>query len=313
MTLPNLNNRERLKLIALTLPLTAVISELLTAFVDIPGPCQMGPGAYLACLQDHAYPSVHVGLAFSLVYPLLGTALLPLAYLLGLLTAWLKLSTLHSWYDIGGGISVAGLSYSIAEGLVLKQKNVAYKEDERPRKVLHAAVGLLFCSMIWFLGMEAASLLLLAGTCAGILNMHLVLSGLKLPGTDLMMDKFERGGVLPGEGSLYYALGVLFAMGLLRDNPRAAVAVILILSIGDSLATIVGVTYGRHHLPWNRRKTFEGSAAFLVGAMFSLAVMPSVVIALIAASAAIMESLPLKADDNITVPVVASLLFFFLI
>jgi dolichol kinase len=87
----------------------------------------------------------------------------------------------------------------------------------------------------------------------------------------------------------------------------------MILAIGDSLATIAGVGYGRHRLPWNRRKTVEGSAAFLVGAMCSLVVLPSMATVLIAASSAIIESLPLKADDNITVPVAASLLFYFLL
>ncbi|HWQ19328.1 MAG TPA: hypothetical protein VN455_06070 [Methanotrichaceae archaeon] len=280
----------------------------MSLILSIPGPCQVGSIASV-----HAYPSLAAGSAFSFVFPLLGQVLMPLAFIAALLVSAFSIeSGLSSWYDICGGLAVSGLSYSIAEGMILKHKKAVYKEDERPRKVLHAAVGLLFCAMIWILGMDIAALLLLAGTCLGILNIHLVLSGIKIPGTDLMMDKFERGGVLPGEGSLYYALGTLFTTGLLRESPRMAVAVIIMLAIGDSLATIVGVSYGRHHLPWNRRKTFEGSAAFMVGAMCALAVLPSAMTVLIAGFAAVIESLPVKVDDNIMVPVAASLLFYFL-
>jgi len=35
-----------------------------------------------------------------------------------------------------------------------------------------------------------------------------------------------------GRGSLYNALGILFALGLLRSNPLAAVAVILMFGLG---------------------------------------------------------------------------------
>lgn len=312
LTAPDPELTTRLKLIAVTLVLTAVISEVMSQVLPISGPGQTSSA--VSCLPVHAYPSLAAGAAFSFVFPLLGQVLMPLAFIAALLASALSIeSGLSSWYDICGGVAVSGLSYSIAEGLILLHKKAVCKKDERPRKILHAAVGLFFCAMIWILGMDMASMLLLAGTSLGILNIHLVLSGLKLPGTDLMMDKFERGGVLPGEGSLYYALGTLFTLGLLRDSPRTAIAVIMILAIGDSLATIIGVGYGRHRLPWNRRKTVEGSAAFLVGAMCSLVVLPSMATVLIAASSAIIESLPLKADDNITVPVAASLLFYFLL
>jgi len=58
---------------------------------------------------------------------------------------------LHSWLDIGGGIAVAGLGYGIAEMLVIKQKNIIYREDERSRQAIYASIGLLLCLMIWFL------------------------------------------------------------------------------------------------------------------------------------------------------------------
>jgi dolichol kinase len=86
-------------------------------------------------------------------------------------------------------------------------------------------------------GIATASYFVLSGTCVGILIIHLILTGIKLPGIDKLLERLERMGVIPGEGSMYYALGVLFTLGLLRDNSVAAISVILILAIGDSLAT----------------------------------------------------------------------------
>jgi hypothetical protein len=43
-----------------------------------------------------------------------------------------------------------------------------------------------------------------------------------------LLDRFKRKGVMPGEGSMYYAFGVLFALGLLRNNSPSAISMILI-------------------------------------------------------------------------------------
>jgi dolichol kinase len=63
----------------------------------------------------------------------------------------------------------------------------------------------------------------------------------------------ERRGAIPGEGSMYYALGSLFVQGLLRENANASASVILILVIGDSLSTYIGINYGKTRRPWNNR------------------------------------------------------------
>jgi dolichol kinase len=256
---------------------------------------------------------MHASTAFSLIFPLLGHALFPLTYVIGLLVSWSRVyQGLHSWPDIGGGIAVAGLGYGIAEMLVIKQKNIIYMPDERLRQVTHASIGLLLCLMIWFLGIETTSNFVLLGTCVGILIIHLMLIGFKLPGIDKLVERLERTGVITGEGSMYYALGVLFALGLLRENSAAAISVVLILAFGDSLATYIGRYYGKHKLPWNKNKTLEGSIAFAAGAMSALLIMPVPTTILVVILATAVESLPIRLDDNITLPVATSLLFYFL-
>ena len=79
------------------------------------------------------------------------------------------------------------------------------------------------------------------------------------------------------------------------------------LAAGDSAATIFGIL-GRHPLPHNRRKTWEGSLAFFV---FSLPASLFVgwIGILLAAIAAAVESLDTPVDDNLLIPVTAILFF----
>jgi dolichol kinase len=50
--------------------------------------------------------------------------------------------------------------------------------------------------------------------------------------------------------------------------------VIFILALGNGLAIYIGTRYGRHELPWNSSKTFEGMIGFAAGAICALLVMP---------------------------------------
>ena len=104
--------------------------------------------------------------------------------------------------------------------------------------------------------------------------MHLTIIGIKIPGIEEWLKNVGREGEIPGEGALYNALGILFAIGTAERQLAAAISVILILALGDGFATYVGTNYGRHKLPWNRNKTFEGTMGFAAGAICALFAMP---------------------------------------
>jgi uncharacterized protein (TIGR00297 family) len=132
-----------------------------------------------------------------------------------------------------------------------------------------------------------------------------------------------------GETSSGYALGivlypvtVLLLLLLYWNRLEVAAAVWGILAFGDGMAGIAGPALGRSNpLPWNPRKSWAGSLAFLLfggaGAFallqwtapgryetgFALAVAAAV-----AAFAAVLESLPQGLDDNFGVPLVTSVL-----
>ena len=103
------------------------------------------------------------------------------------------------------------------------------------------------------------------------------------------------------------------ALTILVFPPGVAIASVLFLTVGDPVAEIVGVSYGR--LKILRGKTLEGTlagaaACLLAGAPLLLVDrlgldLPTLAIG--AAAAAITELLPFPIDDNFTVPLGASL------
>jgi dolichol kinase len=220
---------------------------------------------------------------------------------------------LHSLLDVGGGIAVAGFGYNFAQALIIKDKRIIDKEDESARQALHVGSNLLACLMVWLIGVEGTSYLVLAWTCVCIIMLHAAMSGIRLPKSGELERAIGRRGEILGEGSLYNALGLLFILGILRGSSEAAVAAILIFGLGDSISTYVGSKYGRHKLLWNDKKSAEGSLGFLAGGMISLFILPQPAAILATVTAATIESLPIRLNDNLTVPLAVSLIFYFLI
>ena len=96
---------------------------------------------------------------------------------------------------------------------------------------------------------------------------------------------------------------------------------------GDGLADIVGRRFGRARIPWNHQKTWMGSfGMFLGGFLLSLLILmlyvaigifsttilillPALLVISIAAT--LVETIPLRDVDNITVTLTAILLGFY--
>jgi dolichol kinase len=108
-----------------------------------------------------------------------------------------------------------------------------------------------------------------------------------------------------------FAIAVLLT--ILTVPKLAALIAIYTLAVGDPLAAIVGIRFGRHRITHNR--SLEGSFAFFA-ATVTIAVLvfrwgsggTPLSIALASASigavATICELLPLRIDDNLTIPIV---------
>lgn len=103
-----------------------------------------------------------------------------------------------------------------------------------------------------------------------------------------------------------------------------AFAAYAILGIGDAASALVGVAYGRHKLPWNRKKSFEGTGAgvaagFMAGVFMGIVplvyagmlvppLFPLVVFAG-ALAGMLAETVP-GTEDNFVVPLTAAAAMF---
>jgi dolichol kinase len=105
----------------------------------------------------------------------------------------------------------------------------------------------------------------------------------------------------------FIAIGYLFSIIFFRRE--VACLAILHVSLGDSIAAIVGQQWGKSKLPFNHDKSWLGSGAYLVATflagLFFLPWLPSLILAV---TGALIESLPFKNFDNLLIPVVISLL-----
>ncbi|MGH9348075.1 MAG: DUF92 domain-containing protein [Vicinamibacterales bacterium] len=127
-------------------------------------------------------------------------------------------------------------------------------------------------------------------------------------------------GVAPG--ILFYPFSVLLLILLFRSRLDIVATSWAILAVGDGAATIAGRRAGIRRLPWNRDKTWAGTAAFAVlgGAAAVLLcwwTQPGLSTPapawfvfgapwLAAIAAALVETIPVRLDDNLSVPFAAA-------
>jgi phosphoserine phosphatase/dolichol kinase len=108
---------------------------------------------------------------------------------------------------------------------------------------------------------------------------------------------------------LLFAAGVSLPLlvSTILGIPVIGAASVCAFLIGDSLSTIGGLLYGRHHYPFNRRKTLEGTLTGFSLAFLALLFFVTPLSALLCAViAGLIELLPLHIDDNIAVPILTA-------
>ena len=189
--------------------------------------------------------------------------------------------------------------------------------SEDARQWVHigsAGFALLLCVLTWW---QAAAL-----AATALLFNVLVLP--RVGGRRLYRPVDEaRGFPL---GILLYPLAVLLLILIFPFRLDIVAAAWAIMAFGDGAATLVGRRAGGAHWPWNPEKTVGGTVAFAVSggiAAVALALWtrPSVapeppisyeVIAptLAAVAAAMVETIPVRLDDNISVPATAAIVLW---
>lgn len=182
------------------------------------------------------------------------------------------------------------------------------------RKTVHMGTGLVALALRFLGPFWAAA----AALAALLMNLFLLP---RIGGRRLWRDhELASGG---SAGIVLYPLAVLLLVLVFWRRLEVAAASWGILAFGDGMASIVGMTLGRRKLRWNPRKSWAGSAAYVLfgtaaaaGLLvwtapgrydWSFAVAVGAAAALFAAA---LESLPQGLDDNLGVPLVTGLFLF---
>ncbi|GEM_PF-200475 len=206
---------------------------------------------------------------------------------------------------------------------------------ELRRKVLHVMVAVVAVPAILLLPFG----LVVAAALAGIVVITLVWAvdrryikpDARLPRLHAPLQKILRATRRPGEDFpwspvLYTAALVLIGLAHVWWGLSWAIAfaAFAILGLGDAASALVGVAYGRRRLPWNRKKSWEGTGAgFVAGALAGLVmaaipfafkgvVVPPPFFAVVlagAAAGALAETIP-RVEDNLVVPLASAATMF---
>lgn len=211
--------------------------------------------------------------------------------------------------------------------------------SETRRQIVHIAMA-AFALLLPYLTWPQA-----AGLAGAALVFNAIALGRVAPAIIRETDK--RG---MRAGVLYYPLSILGLILIFRQHLHFVAAAWGVMAFGDGFATLIGKSLGGPALPWNREKTWSGLFAFVVcgaiGAValsywfWIIAASPSIIGSRIipvnerelgmlagipphwnftfwapiaaAVVAGLVETLPIKLDDNISVPATAGAAMWFL-
>ena len=179
---------------------------------------------------------------------------------------------------------------------------------ELNRQLFHIVLGIALLIILLYFGRLKTIYFLSGVLFVGFFLINLVIRGIRIPIATWFVETFERkDAFLPGYGSAWYVTGLLLSC-LLIPNVDQLAAAIVVFAFGDAASTIFG-RHGHHPLPYNSKKTIEGTCAFVLFSLMSFIFVGWYAIPL-ALFAALVESLPLGIDDNLTIPIACSVFFY---
>ena len=202
-------------------------------------------------------------------------------------------------------------------------------ESRLSRKLIHIGTGPIFV-LCWLMFPDVPSSRWLAALVPFAITLQFALVGLGIMKDEASVKAMSRTGdrreILRGPlfyGIMFVALTILFW----KDSPTGMTA-LTIMCGGDGIADLVGRRFNSNKLPYSPTKTVAGSISVFVGGWllsasilgiyvgtgiftqpFGLYALPLTIVALVSM---LVESLPFKDIDNITVTVAAAILGYFL-
>ncbi len=169
------------------------------------------------------------------------------------------------------------------------------------RKTIHACA--IFVPLLAFWSKSFTLWLVGSVTLLFLLSETFRLQGVAVPlfanVTWRALRSHESRGIVMGP--VLFGAGIWLTIAIF--SPPAAACGVLILAIGDSVASLVGRAFGHTLLPHNPRKTLIGSfSLFGVGVIVAIFYVSLPWALLVGTVASVLESLPVGAADNFLLP-----------
>jgi dolichol kinase len=218
--------------------------------------------------------------------------------------------------DIAG---VAFVYIYVALLLILTEKILSKKYPMQGRKILHILTGNIAFILPIFQTRE-----IMAFLAAGPFILFTFLMSPYSPIPSLRGDTSKSGH---GMGLVYYAIAWTILAYFFFDTKEIIAIGILSMSYGDGFASLIGIKYGkRKYKIYKDEKSYVGSAAMFIFTFFliiiailfyqginlnislNIDILP--MIAIIAAISAIVEGLTPVGLDNLSVPILTSVLYW---
>ena len=178
------------------------------------------------------------------------------------------------------------------------------------RDVFQIISGIVFIAAFYYVNISHATLIFLIIIMLGISLGNYAIR-FKKSILSRVLYLFERKEILFGYGALWLALGSLVAISF-ASLPYLLV-IFGFLFISDSLASIVGVIFGKPKLPYNEKKSIAGTIAyFLSGFVIAVFFVNPLIAIVLSFIAAIAESFPYHIDDNFDIAVVITAMTLFI-
>lgn len=197
------------------------------------------------------------------------------------------------------------------------------------RKIIHIGTGPLYV-LCWLLFQDTPEARWLAALVPLAITVQFALIGLGIIKDEASVKAMSRNGdrreIL--RGPLYYGIAFVAATLIFWKTSPVGIVALMLMCGGDGVADIVGRRIASPKLPWSKEKSVAGSIGVLLGG-FGLAALVLTVygaagafstplshyllpLGLVSLLAMLVESLPYKDIDNLTLTFAAALAGFFL-
>lgn len=206
------------------------------------------------------------------------------------------------------GVGLVVTAFVALMGGLRTYRRACSAPPETVRKLLHVGMGMATLPFPWLFSAPWPVIVLAGLFVPGLLALR------RSPALQRVLGGAIDGVNRPSHGEIYFPLGICAVFLLSTNDPLLFCVPVLILSLADAAAALIGTRYGLLvYGPPDGRKSVEGSAAFLIAAFLSTHLplllfsetgrVESLLIALaVALGATLIEALARRGLDNLLVP-----------